>query len=286
MPIGAILLVLGAAVCHASWNYAAKGARGGPGFAAATVTCSVLLYAPLTVALFMLYAGDLPAVAFLFMAVSGIFHTLYFHALTEGYRRGDLSVVYPLSRGTGPIFTVIGAVVLLGERPAPLAIAGIALIVGGVLVISLPRDIELRHAAPSIAFALATGGTIAVYTLWDKNAVDDVPPVLYGLGIDLSRMLVLAPLVLFSASVRSDALDTWTEHRRASLLVGALTPAAYLLVLVAFTMAPVSYVAPAREVSILFGAALGLGFMGEAYPVQRFGGAAAIVAGLAAVSLG
>jgi uncharacterized membrane protein len=81
-------------------------------------------------------------------------------------------------------------------------------------------------------------------------------------------------------------LRAWTEHRRATLIVGALTPAAYLLVLVAFTMAPVSYVAPAREVSILFGAAMGLGLMGEAYPAQRIAGAAAIVAGLVAVSFG
>jgi drug/metabolite transporter (DMT)-like permease len=286
MPLAAILLVLGAAVFHATWNYAAKGARGGLGFAVATVACSVLFFLPLTIVLLYVLRDDLYPAAFALMLVSGCFHTLYFHVLTEGYRRGDLSVVYPLSRGTGPIFTVIGAVVLLDERPAPIAVIGIALIVLGVIVISLPRNIELKHAAPSIIFALATGGCIAMYTLWDKNAVDDVPPVIYGLGIDIGRLAVLAPLLLFSASVRTGTIDAWTNHRRATVIVGALTPAAYLLVLVAFTLAPVSYVAPAREVSILFGAALGLGLMGEAYPVQRIGGAAAIVAGLVAVSFG
>jgi drug/metabolite transporter (DMT)-like permease len=286
MPLAAIMLVLGAAVFHASWNYAAKGARGGLGFAAATVACSVLLFLPLTVVLLIVLAGDFPAWGFALMLVSGCFHTLYFHVLTEGYRRGDLSVVYPLSRGTGPIFTVIGAVILLDERPTAIAVVGIILIVAGVIVISLPRGIEFKHAAPSIAFALATGLCIAIYTIWDKNAVDTVPPVLYGLGIDISRMILLVPVLFASATVRSDALDAWNAHRRATLIVGALTPAAYLLVLVAFTLAPVSYVAPAREVSILFGAAMGLGLLGEAYPVQRIGGAAAIVAGLIAVSLG
>jgi len=286
MPIGAILLVLGAAVFHASWNYAAKGARGGLGFAAATVACSVLFFLPLTIVLVIVLRGDFGPEALAFMLVSGCLHTLYFHVLTEGYRRGDLSVVYPLSRGTGPIFTVIGAVILLDERPAPIALVGVALIVAGVIVISLPREIELKHAAPSIGFALATGATIAMYSLWDKNAVDEIPPVLYGLGIDISRMIVLAPILLASATVRSDALDAWNAHRRATVVIGALTPAAYLMVLVAFTLAPVSYVAPAREVSILFGAAMGLGLMGEAYPVQRLGGAAAIVAGLVAISFG
>jgi drug/metabolite transporter (DMT)-like permease len=218
--------------------------------------------------------------------VSGCFHTLYFHVLTQGYRHGDLSVVYPLARGTGPIFTVIGAVLLLDERPTPVAVVGICLIVAGVLVISLPREVQLKHAAPSLGFALATGVCIAMYTLWDKRAVDDVSPVLYGLGIDVSRMIVLVPMLVASATIRSDAADAWTSHRRATLIIGALTPAAYLMVLVAFTLAPVSYVAPAREVSILFGAAMGLGFMGEAYPVQRIGGAAAILAGLVAISFG
>jgi uncharacterized membrane protein len=97
---------------------------------------------------------------------------------------------------------------------------------------------------------------------------------------------VLVPLLVASSTIRADAVDAWTAHRRATIIIGALTPAAYLLVLIAFTLAPVSYVAPAREVSILFGAAMGLGFMGEAYPVQRIGGAAAIVAGLVAVSFG
>jgi len=285
MPVGAVLLILGAAVCHATWNYAAKGARGGLGFAAATVACSVVIFLPLTIVLAVLLAGDVGRWGLLLMLVSGCFHTLYFQVLTEGYSRGDLSVVYPLSRGTGPVFTVIGAVLLLGERPAPLALAGVALIVAGVIIISVPRDIHIKHAAPSIAFALATGVCIATYTLWDKHAVDDVPPVLYGLGIDIARMVVLVPVLLASASVRSDALDSWNAHRRATLIVGALTPAAYLLVLVAFTLAPVSYVAPAREVSILFGAAMGLRLMGESYPAQRIAGAIAILGGLAAIAL-
>jgi drug/metabolite transporter (DMT)-like permease len=286
MPIAAILLVLGAAVFHASWNYAAKGARSGLGFAAATVACSVLFFLPLTVVLLVVLRDDLGPEVFALMLVSGCFHTLYFHVLTQGYQHGDLSVVYPLARGTGPIFTVIGAVILLDERPTPIAVIGICLIVAGVLVISLPREVQLRHAAPSLGFALGTGVCIAMYTLWDKHAVDDVSPVLYGLGIDVSRMIVLVPILLASATIRSDAADAWTSHRRATLIIGALTPAAYLMVLVAFTLAPVSYVAPAREVSILFGAAMGLGFMGEAYPVQRIGGAAAIVAGLVAISFG
>lgn len=286
MPISAILLVLAAAVCHATWNYAAKGARGGLGFAAVTAACAVVLYLPLTIALAIVRSDEIVPKALLLVAVSGTLHTVYFYVLTAGYQRGDLSVVYPLSRGTGPVFTVIGAVLLLGERPEPIAIVGILLIVVGVLVISLPRDLELKHAAPSIGFALATGVSIAMYTLWDKNAVDTVTPVLYGLGIDLSRALILVPVVLASATVRQDAIDTWETHRRATLIIGALTPAAYLLVLVAFTQAPVSYVAPAREVSILFGAAMGLRLMGEAYPAQRIGGAGAIVAGLVAVSLG
>ncbi|MEX2247673.1 MAG: DMT family transporter [Dehalococcoidia bacterium] len=286
MPIGAVLLVLGAAVGHASWNFLAKGAQVGRGFTFAIVVASVVLMAPVAAVAAAVTGSTLDAGALGLMAASGAMHTGYFYLLNRGYREGELSLVYPLSRGTGPVFSVAGGILLFDERPSALAAAGIALVITGVLVTSIPRGMTATRVAPSVAFALATGVCIATYTLWDKHAMDTVTPVLYGYGIDVARLFILAPLVLSSAAARSEAATAWREHRLTVAGIAALTPAAYMMILGAFTMAPVSYVAPAREVSILIGAVMGLSLLGEGYPAQKLAGAAAIVAGVVALALG
>lgn len=287
MPILAVALLLAAAVAHATWNYVAKGARSSFVFIFLFALCSEVIYLPLAIGVFLWTRPALGLEALLFVTVSGLLNCLYFILLSEGYKVGDLSVVYPLARGTGPALAVVGAIIFFGERPGGIALAGSALVVAGILVMSWGGS---ASAGPemwrSIIFALATGACIAAYSLWDSKGVTVVTPVLYSWGLDLARMLFLAPLAVATRSVRSELRTIWREQRRAILTIGALSPGAYILVLAAYTLAPVSYVAPAREISILFGAILGLRLLGESDAPRRLAGATAIVAGVFALALG
>ena len=164
--------------------------------------------------------------------------------LQRGYAAGDLSLVYPLARGTGPLLSGAAAIVFLDERPSALAVLGALIIVAAVF--SLVGRGGSREA---IVFALLTGATIATYTLWDKHAVgpSELAPVVYYWGTNLTVALILAPWVLHR---RADLARVWSTSRRNALGVGLLSPLAYVLVLYALARAPVTYVAPrARRAS-------------------------------------
>ena len=287
MPVLALALLLSAAVAHATWNYFAKGASSSLHFTFAFAALAEVVYLPLAVAVFLWTRPDLGWDALLFVTVSGALNIAYFLLLAEGYKTGDLSLVYPLARGTGPALSVAGAVIIFGERPTGLALAGAALVVAGIVIMSRsPKAMSGAEVGRSIAFALATGACIAAYTLWDNKGVTIVTPVLYSYGLDLARVALLAPFVVATASGRAAVATVFREQRRAVVGIGILSPGAYILVLAALTIAPVSYVAPAREVSILFGALLGLRLLGESDAGRRLAGAGAIVAGIFALALG
>ncbi|MBI2723577.1 MAG: EamA family transporter [Chloroflexi bacterium] len=287
MPALAVALLLGAAVAHATWNYLAKGARGDAAFMFAFALCAEVVYLPIAVIAFVITGQDLGWKPLVFVTVSGGLNAGYFLLLSQGYRVGDLSLVYPLARGTGPALSVVGAVLLFGDRPSILAYGGAGLVVVGILIMSWSPQVRARaEVTRSVLFAVATGAVIATYTLWDSRGVLVVTPVLYSYGLDLSRMLFLAPLVLRTEGGRRSVAAVFREQRLAVVGIGVLSPGAYILVLAALTLAPVSYVAPAREISILFGALLGWRLLGESDPGRRLAGAGAIVAGVFALALG
>jgi drug/metabolite transporter (DMT)-like permease len=287
MPAAAVGLLLAAAVAHATWNFLAKGATGTVAFTFAFTSLAQVVYLPLAIIVLVWTGQDLGPKAWLFMGVSGALNLVYFVLLIEGYRTGDLSLVYPLARGTGPALAVVGAIVIFSERPSALALVGAALVVGGILVMSLsPHALRSAEATRSVAFALATGLCIATYTLWDNEGVSFVTPVVYNYGLDLARALLMAPIALATPAARAAVRDVFREQTRAVVGVAVLAPGAYIMVLAALRLAPVSYVAPAREVSILIGALLGLRLLGEGDAARRLAGAAAIAAGVSALALG
>jgi drug/metabolite transporter (DMT)-like permease len=208
-----------------------------------------------------------------FMAGSGLLHVGYFSSLQRGYEHGDLSVVYPLARGSGPVLSVTGAILFLGERPSALGLAGGGLIVAGVLSLAAGRG-------EGIGAAVATGAFIAAYTVWDAHAVGPLqqPPIVYFCGAEAIRALLLAPFV-------KDVKPTWERNHGAILGVGALSPLAYVLVLFALTRAPISLVAPVRESSVVLGALLGAKVLEEGQFAKRAIAAAAIAVGIAALAL-
>jgi drug/metabolite transporter (DMT)-like permease len=295
MSAFALALVLAGAVCHATWNYIMKKAGGGFPFFFLFCTVSVLLLAPFALALLWWQRPAIGAAGFVAIAAAAVLHAAYTFALDRGYRHGDLSIVYPLARGTGPLLTLAGAVVLLGERPSWLAVGGaVAIALGVVLLLGDPRQLfrvppqgNGRSAAPGrgIAFALVTGALIAAYTLNDKRAVATllIPPLLFDWAANLGRTALMAP---FAWRYRTAVRLAWVRYRKAVIAVAILSPLSYILALTAMQFTPVSYVAPAREVSILFATFLGARFLAEGQFRQRLAAAALMVAGLAALALG
>ena len=282
----AISLVLAAAFIHASWNYLLKKSGGGVGFVWAFAVLSSLLYAPLAIGTVVIQHFQFSAEAFAYLLASALLHTGYYLLLDRGYRYGDLSVVYPLARATGPCLTVLVALLALGERPGVVALCGAAMVVGGAFFLAAsPAKLREAGAARGIAFALLTGCMIASYTVVDKQAVSAalIPPILQDWGANLGRVIVMAPLALRR---RAEVRAAWTNKRAAVVLVALLCPLSYILVLTAMVFTPVSYVAPAREISILFAALMGAHWLREGDVPRRTAAAAAMALGVIALALG
>jgi drug/metabolite transporter (DMT)-like permease len=291
----ALVLVLTAGLFHAVWNLLAKRAGGGgASFVWLYTVLSALLYAPPTAVAF-LFLGQtrMGLLGLLFVVGTAVLHVGYFLSLQKGYSVGDLSVVYPLARGTGPLLASAAAIALFGERPGPVAVLGILLIGGGVFALAWEPGQATAGASPSqkrarrmgVAYGLLTGVFIAGYTLWDKQAVSGLAlsPILYYWAALSVQTLLLAPAALRHPD---EVRAAWRSYRPEALGVAVLSPLSYLLVLTALVFAPVSHIAPAREVGILIGTALGGGLMEEGDAPRRLLAAAAIVAGIVALALG
>lgn len=286
----AIALVLAAAIAHASWNLFSKQAAttGAAFFIWLVATCATVTYLPVVLVADLLTHPRLTGLSWVFLVGTGALQSAYFLFLQNGYRLGDLSLVYPIGRGSGALLAAIAGVVLLGERPTPVAIAGIASIIGGVVAISLPsRGLPGKTGAglKAVGFALVTGMFIASYTLWDKYAVATLhtPAVLQGYAAFPFMAAVLWPIALGD---RQRLGHVWRDFRPQVLGAALLAPLAYILVLAALSFTAVSAIAPAREVSVLFGVLLGRRLLGEGSVARRLVAAAAIVAGIIAIAVG
>ncbi len=284
----ALGLVLLAAFIHASWNFLLKRSGGGAGLITATNLVSLAAYLPIagSVAYFSTYRFE--PVHLVLMAGSGMVHTAYFLLLDRAYRSGgDLSIVYPLARATGPLLTILVAIVLLGERPSAVALGGAVLIgASAIMLTGNPFSWKSSDARHAIGFALLTGCMIAIYTLWDKQSVARflIAPLVYDWGCNFFRCLVLVPLT--HRRTPGAVARAWREQRGAAIAIGILSPLSYILVLTAMVFTPVSLVAPAREVSILFAALMGAHLLREGDVRRRAVAAIGMVLGVSGLALG
>ena len=299
----ALLLVVIAAFCHASWNLASKRASAsGIPFIFLGAVASTVLWLPAAGVDLALSGADLRWLA-VGAGVSAIIHVGYMWVLQRGYRHGDLSVVYPMARGTGPLLSVVFAILLFGEHPSALALAGAAVVVAGIVGIGLSTGRPVGATGgpdgpdgsaggrsrlllgPGILYGLLTGVTIAVYTRWDAFTVNDlgVSPVAFMVGCSLGEVVLLAPIAV---ARRAEVRAAWRDYRRQVIVVGVLSPLSYILVLSAMTFAPVSLVAPARELSVVLVSLAGWLLLGEPRPLQRLAGSAVVLGGVALLALG
>jgi drug/metabolite transporter (DMT)-like permease len=284
----ALGLVLFSAFVHASWNFLLKKSGGGAGLITAASAFSLVVYAPVVAFVAWRWGYAFRPAHLGMMLGSGIIHTAYFLLLDRAYRSGgDLSIVYPLARATGPLLSILVAVAVLGERPGPTAIGGAVLIVASALVLTgNPFAWRRSGALQAGAFALLTGCTIAGYTIWDKAAVATwlIPPLLYDWGCNAFRVCVLLPWT--RAHAPGSIAKAWQERRKTVVAIAVLSPLAYILVLTAMVFTPVSLVAPAREVSILFAALMGAHLLREGDVTRRAVAAIGMVLGVSGLALG
>ena len=293
MPLTAVALVLVAALLHAGWNLVAKKAGGGPHFVLMGAVMITVLWAPLGLTLAW---SEVPHWTLWHWAVvfaSGILHLVYFTSLLAGYRAADLTVVYPVARGTAPLVSSFGAVLLLGETLGISGVvgvltvtAGVFLIAGGPRLLSRASDpVQRQRVRAGLAWGALTGVLIASYTLVDGYAVKVLaisPIVVDWMGNALRLPFMLPGALRDRSGFMRDLRAQW-KH---ALLLAAVSPVAYVLVLYAVQMAPLSHVAPAREVSMLFAALLGGRLLGEVDRGLRLLGAACIAAGVITLALG
>ena len=283
-----LLLVIPAAFTHAIWNYLTKKAGGGSLFIGLVAAVSTVVYFPIVLWTIVKGEMSLNVIQIIWLIVSGLWHMVYFCLLEYCYRHGDLSIVYPLTRGSGVFLATICAVVFLGERPSVLALGGIGLILTGVFVLTRctgKKEKDSTNTKQQYICALICGITIAAYTLWDKFAVSSLS--LNPLLISWCQNFVLfIALLMFNFRKRDKVLAHWEKNWPKVVGVGILCPLSYILILIAMTFCPVSYISPIRELSILVGTFLGTKCLDEAANWWRMVGAGIMVTGIFALTIG
>lgn len=284
MSVAAISLVVLAAFVHATWNLLAKRASSvGPIFVFAYNLVACVAYLPWVG--YLIAQGGVrwswPVAGFILL--SGLIHLAYSLCLQRGYQKADFSVVYPVARGTGPMLSTVGAVLLLGETPSAQVLIGLVAVVAGIGLIATQGELTAFRkpgGRTGVSWGTATGGLIASYTVVDAYAVKalGIAPVVLDWFSNLLRFFLLAPIIIANpARARMSMRGYWLL----AIGVGLLSPLSYILVLTALNLgAPLSIVAPMREMSMMVGAVMGMLILRESVGPWRFVGCAVLISGV------
>jgi len=277
---------LASALVHVMAHVALKRAQDRSAFVWWMLLWGGVLYAPV---LFLAHPA-IPLGVWAIMAISAAFEAIYFLAIARAYRLGDLSLVYPLARGTAPLLLLLWTTLFLSDHITPAGVGGIALIAAGLYIINLPRLGAwlgpLRSLAqPAPQAALLAGLCISLYTFVDRTGVQYLDPLLYTYLVIILTLLLMTPLVLRRAGwhgLRQELVSS----RLGSVLAGFTTLAAYAIVLYTIRAGtPASYAGAVREISVVFGTLIGIVFLHEKGSRARIVGAVCVVAGVALIAL-
>jgi drug/metabolite transporter (DMT)-like permease len=279
MIAAAVALALIAALIHGTWNVLVK-VSGDPLaiFNRATAASWVVITVPVAIAWLTLGRPGFALVPAAWCLLSATLETVYLWLLATAYRRGDLSVVYPIARGTAPLLAVVAGIVVIGERLSPVQMAGVGLLLLGIVGVSLAQA-NGRATLP----ALLTGVAIATYSSVDRVAVRLVEPWLYGWLLVTLVAVELAASVWLAGRLKSEwkTGDTSPQGFPRAALIGLFMWGGYFIVLWALTFAPLALIAPVREVSIIGVAVWGVWRLKERRgAAMKLSGAAAALAGV------
>ena len=279
-------IVLLAAVLHACWNFAARQAAGRFPVLWLGQCAGLAFLLPLVIGHWMLAdnTGRLLTPAGLGCTLStGLIHGAYFHLLARAYQLGEISIVYPVARGSGIGLTALFAVLLLKEPITANGMIGIALISSGILLMGRAALKQRNGASSGVGMALCVGATIVGYSLIDKVGVAHVAPIPYLFFMSLISTGVLAPFVL--SRYRGDLKNIWREYKTHILVIGVGANGTYLLILFAFQTGNVSYIVALREFAVVIGSALGVLLLKETMTRPKLIAIIAITLGLIFIKL-
>lgn len=281
-------LVIFASLLHASWNFLVKRGEDKQVFLWWALLISVVIYLPPF--LYLVPQVAISTEGWHYIAATGLIHALYFFLLGGAYEQGDLSLVYPLARGLGPLLVPILARPFLKEELSWVGVLGILMVAVGIYVLHLksfsPRKflepLRFINEKPS-QLAMMIGISIGLYSVIDKKGVSLVHPFVYIYLMFLISGMLLTPYMV--TKKRESIREEWRRHRRSIIAVAFVDMFTYLLILVAMTISKVSYVASARSVSIIFGTLLGTLLLGEPYGQKRIVGSSLILMGVAMLGM-
>jgi drug/metabolite transporter (DMT)-like permease len=269
------LAVLSAALCHAGWNALIK-----VGLDPLSTTTLIVTGSALVSLVFLPITGMPAAASAPWLIASMIVHVLYFAALAEAYRTGDLGQVYPIARGSAPLMTAVASLVFVGEYLSVFSWAGIFTLAAGVLLLSARGGRELAHIdRRGVGFAFLTALTICTYSVVDGiGARASLNPASYVLWLFIGTAFALLPYALWRDG--RQVIPAMGRFWRRGLAGGALQTISYGIVLWAMTLAPIAIVASLRETSVLFGSLIGIIVLKEPVRANRIAAAMLIVSGL------
>ena len=271
MPADALALALAAAFLHAGWNVFLRGSEDVEARTAVVLGLSVLLFAPAAAATWSVSWAVAP-----YVAASAALEGAYFALLVAAYRRRELSVVYPIARGSAPLLVLLGTAVVLGREVSAPSAVGVCLVAVGVVLVR-----GIRRGAEGVLIALAIGCAIAGYTLVDKEGLQHAASIPY-------LELVLAPVAIVAVALVAARRGTHALRAQltaSTVVVAAASFGAYALVLAALRLAPAPEVAAVRETSVVIAALLAGTFLRERVGTERLAGAAAVAVGVALIAL-
>ena len=286
MTYGNLLLILGSACMHVIVHVGLKKASDRTAFVWWMLVWAMVLFSPILV----VFGGPLSPAAIGIMLLSSVFEAAYFLAIARAYRGADLSVIYPLARGTAPALLLIWSALILREPISAGGVAGVITIAAGLYVINLPRLGAWREPLRSLRqngprWALLAGLSTSLYTAIDKVGITFVPPLLYtyvALGI---TTLWVTPFTLREVGW-SGLLRELRASRLGTVLAGLMTLSAYGIVLLAMQFGtPASYAGAVREFSVVLGAAYGVFVLKESRSPMRIVGSLMVAAGVAMIAL-
>jgi uncharacterized membrane protein len=288
MSFNLFLLVISAAVFHALWNFVARRASGNLAvfWWAIWVSCVMLLPFIINIAIQMGPDAFLRMLAagYGHILATGVIHALYFLLLGRAYEHGEISVIYPVARGSGIGITAFLGWQMLDEQVTQAGFIGIILISLGILSMGMTALRHKRQAKQSFISALGVGATIVGYSLVDKVGVGLVHPVVYIGGMFILTVLIVTPVV--TSRFRGQLLGTAKRAWRSILLIGIGSAGTYLMILFALKNGPVSYIVALREFAVVVGALLGVIFLKERLTPGKIGAILAILIGLICIKMG
>jgi drug/metabolite transporter (DMT)-like permease len=285
MTSGIFLLVITAAICHALWNFVARKVAGDLVVIWLSLCAGCLLLVPGVMYVIYHQKGGtvIPLAAVPYMIATGIIHALYFGLLARAYECGEISVVYPVARGSGIGLTALLAWVLLKENISVTGLMGIGCVFSGVIAMGMPV-LARGKTGKGYGRALWVGLSITAYSLVDKIGVTTVSPVLYIWFMFFIAAVVMVPFIMGRNG--ADIISTARTTIGPVLIIGGGSIGTYLMILFALTVAPVSYIVAAREIAVVIGAALGIIFLNERLTREKILAVVVITTGLMLIKVG